>query len=52
MNTIEDNNSDVALCNSEDNGQGRANLQIILGVYIWARAGRSRNKNIVQDIVQ
>ena len=23
MNTIEDNNSDVALCNSDENGQGR-----------------------------
>ena len=23
MNTIEDNTSDVALCNSDDNGQGR-----------------------------
>ena len=32
--------------------QGRAKLQIFLGVYIWAKTGRSPNKNIVQDIVQ
>ena len=52
MNTIEDNTCDMALCNSDDNGQGRAKLQIYLGDYIWAIAVRSRNGNIVQDNVQ
>ncbi len=52
MNTIEDNNSDVALCNSDDNWQGLGKAANNLGVYILARAWRSRYRNIVQDIVQ
>ena len=31
MNTIEDNNSDVALFNSDDNGQGRGGVANIFG---------------------
>ena len=34
MNTIEDNTSDVALCNSDDNGQGLGEAANNLGVYI------------------
>ena len=52
MNTIEDNTSNVALCNSDDNGQGLGEAANNLGVYIWARAGQNRINNIVQDIVQ
>ena len=49
MNTIEDNTSDVALCNSDDNGQGLGEAANNLGVYIWAKTGRSPNKNIAQS---